>query len=106
MLEHVENIDLTDKQYREVMALFERYIPDIEVWAYGSRVKFTSKDYSDLDLVVFISSERLYQVSELREAFDDSYLPFRVDLFIWDEIPEQFRVNIEREHVVLQAGLE
>ena len=32
---------------------------------------------------------------------EESSLPFPVDLFIWDELPESFRKRIEAEHVVL-----
>ena len=40
-------------------------------------------------------------MAELREAFDESSLPFRVDLFVWDDVPQDFRKRIETEHVVL-----
>jgi hypothetical protein len=37
----------------------------------------------------------------LREALEESNLPFRVDLFAWDEVPESFKANIEKESVCL-----
>ena len=43
------------------------------------------------------------RVSYLREALEESSLPFRVDLFVWDTVPEQFRKHIEAEHVVLRS---
>ena len=45
--------------------------------------------------------EQRRQVGDLREVLEESNLPFRVDLFVWDEVPESFRERIEREHVVL-----
>ena len=45
--------------------------------------------------------EQAGRVSDLREAFEESNLPFRVDLFVWDAVPEQFRKHIKRDHVVL-----
>jgi len=33
---------------------------------------------------------------------EDSSLPFRIDIFAWNDIPEQFKKNIEKEHVVLK----
>ena len=96
------NIDLTAAQREEAAALLQRYLPNTEVWAYGSRVKFTAKPHSDLDMVACASKEQSQAVANLREAFEESYLPFRVDLFVWDEIPEEFHRNIEKERVVLQ----
>ena len=102
MSKALNNIDLTVAQRKEVAALLQRYPPDTEVWAYGSRVKFTAKPHSDLDMVAFAAKEQSQAVADLREAFEESYLPFRVDLFVWDEIPEEFHKNIEKERVVLQ----
>ena len=98
----LNNIDLTAAQRKEVAALLQRYLPDTEVWAYGSRVKCTAKPHSDLDMVAFASKEQSQAVASLREAFEESYLPFRVDLFVWDEVPEGFHGNIEEARVVVQ----
>jgi len=71
--------------------LLNRYLPGTPVWVYGSRISGKSRPQSDLDMVVFTRPEQSLPVSELREALDESDLPFRVDLFVWDEIPEKFR---------------
>lgn len=94
-------IDITANQRKTLLTLLERHLPNTTAWVYGSRVKWTARPQSDLDLVVFTKSDQERQVSELREAFEESNLPFRVDLFVWDAVPEQFRKEIEAEHVVL-----
>ena len=94
-------IDITAEQRKTVLALLARHLPNTTAWVYGSRVKWTARPESDLDLVVFAKPEQERRVSDLREAFEESNLPFRVDLFVWDEVPEQFRKQIEAEHVVL-----
>ena len=95
-------IDLRADEHREVVRLLQHHLPDTEVWAYGSRVKGTARPASDLDLVTFASAGQNEAVSRLREAFDESSLPFRVDLFVWDKVPEEFRKNIEEARVVVQ----
>ena len=94
-------IDITAKQRKIVTDLLERHLPDTAAWIYGSRVKWTARPQSDLDMVVFATPEQNGRVSDLREAFEESNLPFRVDLFVWDAVPEQFRKQIKSEHVVL-----
>lgn len=96
-------IDLTEDQRRIVVELIERHLPDTDVWVYGSRVKWTSRPESDLDLVVFSGADQSGQVSDLREAFEESDLPFRVDVLVWDELPESFQEAIDDEHVDLLA---
>ena len=97
-------IDLTADQRRTVLGLLNRHLPNTTVWAYGSRVKWTSHPASDLDLVAFAKPEQGPRLAELREAFDDSFLPFRVDLFVWDDVPKDFRKRIEADHMVLAGG--
>ncbi len=96
------SVDISTDQRKIVLDLLKTYIPNTKVWAYGSRVKWTSRPQSDLDMAVFTTPEQIKQVSNLKDAFEESDLPFRVDLFVWDEVPEQFHKNIEAEHVVLQ----
>lgn len=99
----LDNIDLTVTQRKKITTLLKRYVPNTEVWAYGSRGKFTAKPNSDLDMVVFVDKEQSTAVFELKEAFEESDLPFRVDLFVWNEVPEKFHKNIKEERVVLQG---
>jgi len=94
-------IDITPQQREIILSLFDSHLPNTEVWVYGSRVKGSARLSSDLDMVVFSSPEQSTDVFLLKEGLDESDLPFRVDLFVWDEVPEQFRKNIEAEHCVL-----
>lgn len=94
-------IDLTADQRQIVLELIERHLPDTDVWAYGSRVKWTSRPESDLDLVVFSGADQSGQVADLREAFEESDLPFRVDVLVWDDLSEPFCRTIDDEHAVL-----
>ena len=97
-------IDITAGQRKTILTLLQRHLPGTEAWVYGSRAKWTSRPQSDLDLVVFATPEQRRGVGNLREAFEESDLPFRVDLFVWDEVPETFLEQIEAEHAVL-AGV-
>ena len=94
-------IDITGEQRQTILALLDKYLPYTAAWAYGSRVKWTSRPESDLDMVVFATPKQRRQVRNFREAFEESNLPFRVDVFVWDEIPEKFRERIATEYVVL-----
>ena len=97
-----KEIILPPEQLRLVLDLTRAHLPGVEVWAYGSRVRGNPRRYSDLDLVAFTTPEQSAQADDLREAFEESDLPIRVDLFLWDEIPDSFHRQIEREYAVLQ----
>ncbi|MFZ4509266.1 MAG: nucleotidyltransferase family protein [Fimbriimonas sp.] len=91
------DLDIRPQDRKILSELLADYLPaGTKVLAFGSRVKGTARPASDLDLVVFTSSPG---VSDLREAFEESNLPFRVDLHVWDELPEAFHGQIESQYV-------
>ena len=94
-------LDITPGQQTLLMQLLQQFLPNIGVWAFGSRVKGNARPTSDLDLVVFANPLQRSQVFALQEALEESNLPFRVDLLIWDEIPESFKTNIQRQYIEL-----
>ena len=85
-----------------VREILRRHVPNREVWAFGSRVKGTSRPYSDLDLAVLGDQPLPLLVrAELAEEFSESDLPFKVDIVDWATTSERFRQIIESEYVVL-----
>ena len=96
-------IDLSPKDLKTIQHILAKYAPGCEVRAFGSRVKWTAKDYSDLDLAV-VGNRRfsLREMYRLTEAFEESDLPMRVDVVDWHEISEGFRRIIDAEYTVVQ----
>ena len=101
-----KEVILPPEQLRLVLRLTQAHLPGVEVWAYGSRVSGSPRRYSDLDLVAFAKPGHSVQADNLREAFEESDLPIRIDLFLWDELPEYFRRQIRCEYAVLQSAEE
>ncbi len=99
-------IDITTEQRKVLLALLRRFIPGVAVWAYGSRVKWTARPNSDLDLVAFTTPAQRHLVSELKDELAESNLPFLVDLHVWEEVPERFHEIIRKEYVVVQEAKE
>jgi predicted nucleotidyltransferase len=101
----VKPIDLRPRDLDCVLRILAAHVPDREVWAFGSRVSGTAKDFSDLDLVI-LDDEPISTVvlANLHEAFRESDLPFKVDVIDWAVTQEHFRRIIEREYIVLSGG--
>lgn len=98
------SIDISARHLELVRDILQAHVPGREVWAFGSRAKKTAKQYSDLDIVM-LGEERLdiHLAAELREAFQESALPFKVDIVDWAATDEGFRKIIQEGAVVLQA---
>jgi uncharacterized protein len=97
-------VNIAPQQRQMIVALLQDHLPGTTVWAYGSRVKGTARPHSDLDLVAFASPTQQQAIAALRDAFDDSDLPFRVDLLVWHEIPDRFRQAITADYAVVQQA--
>ena len=98
-------IDLNPNHLGTVKAILAEHVPECEVRAFGSRATWAAKDYSDLDLAILGKGPLDWTtVGRLKEAFEESDLPMRVDVLDWHAISEGFREVIEREHLVLVAA--
>jgi predicted nucleotidyltransferase len=84
----------------ELHHLFTAYVPNFEVWAYGSRVTGNCHEASDLDLVLIHpetpESSYCENLIELKEALQESNLPISVDVMDWARIPAEFHAQINR----------
>jgi predicted nucleotidyltransferase len=95
------NLDITPAQQALLLQMVQQFLPNVSVWAFGSRVKGNARPTSDLDLVTFAKLSQKPQVFALQEALEESNLPFKVDLLIWDDIPENFKTTIQSHFIEL-----
>ena len=95
-------MDLSPQSVDIVKKILQEWVPGCEVRVFGSRVNGTAKKYSDLDLVI-VDKEKIptRKMNALREAFEDSDLPIRVDVLDWHAISADFRAVIEKRFEVL-----
>ncbi|MHB8177173.1 MAG: restriction endonuclease subunit S [Vulcanimicrobiaceae bacterium] len=96
-------IDVSPENWRIVHDILQRHVPDREVWAFGSRAKWTAKEYSDLDLAVIGEQPLgLSIIAELKDSFQESELPFKVDVVDWATIKPPLRNAIASSKVVVE----
>lgn len=96
-------IKLTDSERRIVLNILQQYVPEYEVWAFGSRIKGNAKPYSDLDLAVITQQPLSLEThANLVDAFSESDLPWKVDIIDWAATSENFRQIIQTQFEVLQ----
>ena len=102
-----DRLHLSTKHRRVLETLLREHLPNVEVWAYGSRVNGRSHDGSDLDLVLLgpgLKEIPTGQLGDFEEAVRESTIPFLVEARDWARLPERFHREIERNFVVLVGG--
>lgn len=85
---HLEIVNSILKKYPYKIAVF------------GSRVKGNPKKFSDLDLCVMEPISDLV-LGYMQEDFEDSDLPFTVDIVRWDKCSESFKKNIKNSLLMI-----
>ena len=101
-------IDIRADHMRIVRDVLRRHLPDrVKVWVFGSRATWATKDSSDLDLALEGNAEiPARSLAALEAAFEDSDLPYAVDVVDVKRIGERFRWTVQRQSVPLSAARE
>jgi type I restriction enzyme S subunit len=98
-------IQIADADWQHVQQILQDKLPQMEVWAFGSRARRSAKTYSDLDLAL-ISDEpiSLARMADIASAFEESDLSVRVDIADWASCSPNFRDIIATDKVVVQLA--
>jgi type I restriction enzyme S subunit len=97
-------IEVETHEWEELCALLQRYMPGRTIWAFGSRATGRRmRRFSDLDIAVGGEELALDEMAMLREALDESRLPFKVDVVQMAALTPEFRARIEPSLVLVQG---
>ena len=99
------DLHLPARWLRMIEAVLAEHVPDAEVWAYGSRVDGTHYEGSDLDLMVRgpgLADVPLLCLDALTDGFGASDIPILVEVHDWARVPDAFREEALRKHVVVR----
>ena len=99
------NLDIRPADLETVRRILSEHVPALEVRAFGSRVAWHARETSDLDLALMTDKPlTVARMADLRAAFTDADLPFRVDIVDWASTSESFRKVVEAEYAVLDCN--
>ncbi len=97
--------DIDEKHLQTLKRILAEHLDDCEVRAFGSRVTGSAKKHSDLDLAVICQTKLSRRTKTLiREAFEESDLPFRVDVVDYNTASDSFRAIIDADYEVIQEA--
>ena len=73
-----------------------------DFYVFGSRAKGTHQKFSDIDLCAMKVIPDI-QKSQLHTAFEESNLPFKVDIIEWSKISDDFQRAIKDDFVKIDT---
>jgi len=90
------------EKYLEVLrAVFRQVCPAATIVAFGSRVKGEAHNGSDLDLAVLSWGGQKECLTGLKNALEDSTLPFLTDIVDFAKVPPAFQQEINKKNVIV-----
>ena len=94
-------IDIRPDHLRVVRGILRECLPaGFQVWVFGSRAQWTTTDASDLDLAVAGPSRLDYKAMvRLEVAFEESDLPYTVDVVDLNAVSPEFKKIVEEQRV-------
>jgi len=97
-------IELETEYLNQVRSILREWVPNCEVWAFGSRIHQRGlKPFSDLDLVLMTEQPLDANHFEMmKEAFSESDLPIRIDIADGSLLSDSFRALVIKEHERIQ----
>ena len=96
-------VDIRPDHLEIVWGILHEHLPvDVKVWVFGSRANWTTKDSSDLDLALDGENKLSNKLlGALKDAFEDSTLPYTVDVVDLNQIGDSFRQIVESHRAPL-----
>ena len=95
-------IDLKEQDRKILLEILGDYLP--KIYAFGSRVKGTASEFSDLDLC-YKGDLETDLVRSLKHKLRESDLRFKVDLIDFNDANEDFQKLIANDLLNLSAVL-
>jgi len=96
----MERINLDKKYIDFIINTISEINPDIEIYIFGSRTQNRAREYSDIDIALkSINSIPIDIILKLKTIFQDSTLPYKVDIIDINSIEEYFYNLIKNDLV-------
>lgn len=89
---------------KEIIKIIKKIYPKAIVLAYGSRVRGDAHSGSDLDIVVKDFGQENGDTDVLKCAFNESNIPFFIDVFVFERLPLNFQKEIEKKCIIIYNG--
>jgi predicted nucleotidyltransferase len=95
-------IQMRPNELAQVRQILRELAPTCEARVFGSRFKGTATVRSDLDLALVGKGKLGFsKLGDIRYAFQESDLPFRVDVLDLNAVSDNFRAIVERGYEVI-----
>jgi predicted nucleotidyltransferase len=101
-----QSLKIEPSHLKIVQDILDQYLEtSMIIWVFGSRAKGRVKPFSDLDLVLESTTGLPVEENKMidvKNAFEESDLPWKVDVLDWNKITSDFQQIILEHRIQLK----
>ena len=95
-------ISVSSNEFDIIINILNTYIKKGKVYAFGSRYKNNNRKFSDFDIAIDIGEKLSFEfLTSLKDAFEESDLPYRVDIIDYNNISDKFKKIVDSGNEVI-----
>lgn len=89
-------IAVSSEEFEIIIKILNAHIKKGKVYAFGSRYKNNNRKFSDFDIAIDTGEKLSFEfLNILKDAFEESDLPYRVDIIDYNNISDKFKKIVD-----------
>ena len=89
-------IAASSEEFEIIIKILNAHIKKGKVYAFGSRYKNNNRKFSDFDIAIDTGEKLSFEfLNILKDAFEESDLPYRVDIIDYNNISDKFKKIVD-----------
>lgn len=92
-----------ERTYKRLRKILDTHLggQKAKVYLFGSRAIGDEHRSSDIDLAIQSTGKSRLRYSQIKEAFHESHIPYKVELVNFDNVNKELRKNIMEEGILI-----
>lgn len=98
-------MNIKSREMTQIQKILREFLDSktVRVYVFGSRAGNRARPESDLDILLRGTSEIPYStLTQLKEAFEESDIPYKIDVLDYFSVSDRFRKKIESQKKILR----
>ncbi len=81
-------MNLEEKYITLIRLHVNKYLPQAQIFLFGSRAKNTNKEFSDIDIAIKDQNLNQNIIAKIKFELEESDIPYKIDVADYNDLPQ------------------